>query len=106
MANSEEPGIFTNYLSATLLTTMVPRILFVYTSANKLISRSRQTVSSSIQHHEYIDIDTSIQGYWLSEAAHPYYTLVPKFEIDFASPKKTFPVDTDSVTVGSILSVF
>jgi len=51
-------------------------------------------------------IDALIQGYWLSEAAHPYYTLVPNFDIDFASPKKTFSIDTDSATVGSILSAF
>jgi len=85
---------------------MAPRILFVFTSANKEISRGRQTVSSSIQRHDYIYIDALIQGYWLSEAAHPYYALVPNFDIDFASPEKTFPIDTDSVTVGSILSVF
>jgi len=85
---------------------MAPRVLFVFTSANKKISRGRRTVSSSVQRHDYIHIDALLQGYWLSEAAHPYYTLVPDFDIDFASPKKTFPVDTDSVTVGSILSVF
>jgi len=67
---------------------MAPRILFVSTSANKEISRDHQTVSSSIQPHDYIYIDALSQGYWLSEAAHPYYTLVPNFGIDFfASPK-------------------
>jgi len=83
---------------------MAPRILFVFTSANKEISQGRQTVSPNIQRHDYIN--ALIQGYWLSEAAHPYYILAPNFDIDFASPKKTFPVDTDSVTVSSILSVF
>ena len=42
--------------SSSLPTTMAPRILFVFTSANKEISRGRQTVSASIQRHGYIYI--------------------------------------------------
>ncbi|KAF5363298.1 hypothetical protein D9756_000676 [Leucocoprinus leucothites] len=61
---------------------MAPRILFVFTSADKTLTGGQT-------------------GYWLSEAAHPYYALSPKFEIDFASPKKTFPVDPNSVNAAT-----
>ncbi|KAF7776202.1 hypothetical protein Agabi119p4_4595 [Agaricus bisporus var. burnettii] len=58
------------------------RILFVFSSAEKTL-RGKPT------------------GYWLSEAAHPYHILAPKFNIDFASPKKTFLVDANSVTAAN-----
>ncbi|KAJ7592086.1 hypothetical protein C8J56DRAFT_1131542 [Mycena floridula] len=32
-----------------------------------------------------------------SRAAHPYYIFSPSCEIDFASPKGTFPVDPTSI---------
>ncbi|EJD48484.1 class I glutamine amidotransferase-like protein [Auricularia subglabra TFB-10046 SS5] len=48
------------------------RFLFVFTSAEKTL-RGNPT------------------GYWLSEAAHPYYVLAPHFAIDFAAPKGPNP---------------
>ncbi|KAI0711066.1 class I glutamine amidotransferase-like protein [Cerioporus squamosus] len=37
-------------------------------------------------------------GWYLPEAAHPYYVLAPKYEIDFASPKgPNPPVDKSSI---------
>ncbi|CAE6370189.1 unnamed protein product [Rhizoctonia solani] len=57
---------------------MPSRILFVYTSADKSLSGTPT-------------------GWWLSEAAHPYYLLHGKAEIDFASPKgPNPPVDEGS----------
>ena len=82
---------------------MAPRILFVFTSANKTLTGS-QTVSRDV--YRLDRTDTRIQGFWLSEAAHPYYVLAPNFEIDFASPQKTFPVDSNSVAVCPILSKY
>ncbi|KAJ3572465.1 hypothetical protein NP233_g3074 [Leucocoprinus birnbaumii] len=58
---------------------MAPRILFVFTSADKSLTGSQT-------------------GYWVSEAAHPYYVLSPHFDIDFASPiKNKFPADPTSI---------
>jgi len=57
-------------------------ILFVFTSADETLTGDKT-------------------GYWLTEAAHPYYVLSPKFEIDFASPKKTFPVDPNSIAAAT-----
>ncbi|CAE6439025.1 unnamed protein product [Rhizoctonia solani] len=51
---------------------MSPRVLFVYTSANKTLTGSPT-------------------GWWMSEAAHLYYLLQGKVEIDFASPKGPNP---------------
>ncbi|KZV86522.1 ThiJ/PfpI [Exidia glandulosa HHB12029] len=45
----------------------MPRILFVFTSAAKNLAGGDA-------------------GWYLPEAAHPYYILAPHFEIDFASP--------------------
>ncbi|KAF9263462.1 hypothetical protein L218DRAFT_959014 [Marasmius fiardii PR-910] len=57
----------------------MPSILFVFTSADKNL----------LGEHT---------GYFLPEAAHPYYTLAPKFTIYFASPKgPNPPADEDSV---------
>jgi len=56
-----------------------PAILFVFTSANKT-SAGRPT------------------GWYLPEAAHPYYVLAPHFRIDFASPAgPNPPVDQGSI---------
>ncbi|KAI0265090.1 ThiJ/PfpI [Gloeopeniophorella convolvens] len=58
------------------------RILFVYTSA-----------SQSLQGNP--------TGWYLPEAAHPYYVLAPHFSIDFTSPKgPNPPIDPSSVEVG------
>ena len=39
-----------------------------------------------------------MQGWYLPEAAHPYYVLAPHAEIDFASPKgPNPPIDQHSV---------
>ncbi|EJD48569.1 ThiJ/PfpI [Auricularia subglabra TFB-10046 SS5] len=55
------------------------RILFVYTSADKTLTGAET-------------------GYYLPEAAHPYYVLSPHFEIDFTSPAGANPpVDPSSV---------
>ncbi|THH13283.1 hypothetical protein EW146_g6912 [Bondarzewia mesenterica] len=55
------------------------RILFVYTSADKTL----------LGHPT---------GWYLPEAAHPYYVLAPHFKIDFASPAGANPpVDPASV---------
>ncbi|CAE7179503.1 unnamed protein product [Rhizoctonia solani] len=57
----------------------MPSILFVFTSANKTKSGAQT-------------------GWYLPEAAHPYYVLHNKFKIDFASPNGPNPdVDEGSV---------
>ncbi|KAF8487573.1 ThiJ/PfpI [Gautieria morchelliformis] len=57
----------------------MPRILFVYTSVNTNL-KGGQT------------------GWYLPEAAHPYYRLAPHADIDFASPAgPNPPVDEGSV---------
>ncbi|CUA75727.1 hypothetical protein RSOLAG22IIIB_06034 [Rhizoctonia solani] len=62
---------------------MSPRILFVFTSTDKSPSGTPT-------------------GWWLAEAAHPYYFLQGKAEIDFASPKgPNPPVDTGSVKLST-----
>ncbi|KJA30024.1 hypothetical protein HYPSUDRAFT_210838 [Hypholoma sublateritium FD-334 SS-4] len=56
-----------------------PSVLFVFTSADKTLT-GNQT------------------GWYLPEAAHPYYVLVPHVKIDFAAPKgPNPPVDGGSV---------
>ncbi|KAI0089152.1 ThiJ/PfpI [Irpex rosettiformis] len=68
---------------------MAPRILFVFTSATTTLSGHPT-------------------GWFLPEAAHPYYVLAPHAEIDFAAPKgpnppldpgsiESYKSDTDSV---------
>ncbi|KAI5124983.1 hypothetical protein M0805_007408 [Coniferiporia weirii] len=58
---------------------MVPKILFVFTSADKTLTGSNT-------------------GWYLPEAAHPYYTLSHNCDIDFAAPAgPNPPVDPDSV---------
>ncbi|KAI0722212.1 class I glutamine amidotransferase-like protein [Cerioporus squamosus] len=58
---------------------MPKRILFVFTSADKTLTGAQT-------------------GWYLPEAAHPYYVLAPKYDIDFASPKGANPpVDESSV---------
>ncbi|CAE6521577.1 unnamed protein product [Rhizoctonia solani] len=62
---------------------MSPRILFVFTSADKSPSGTPT-------------------GWWLAEAAHPYYFLQGKAEIDFASPKgPNPPLDAGSVKMST-----
>ncbi|KAF9263461.1 ThiJ/PfpI [Marasmius fiardii PR-910] len=57
----------------------MPSILFVFTSADK-------------------NLEGEQTGYYLPEAAHPYYILAPHFDIHFASPKgPNPPVDEGSV---------
>jgi len=57
----------------------MPRVLFVFTSANKNLKGSQT-------------------GWFLPEAAHPYYKLAPHVDIDFASPAgPNPPVDEGSV---------
>ncbi|CUA77441.1 Glyoxalase 3 [Rhizoctonia solani] len=57
----------------------MPSILFVFTSANKTLTGGQT-------------------GWYLPEAAHPYYILHDKFKIDFASPNGPNPeVDETSV---------
>jgi len=54
---NSEKYILTNYLSVALSPQQWhPASFFVFTSANKEISRGRQTVSASIQRHGYIYI--------------------------------------------------
>lgn len=58
---------------------MPSRILFVFTSANKTLSGAQT-------------------GWYLPEAAHPYYVLSGKHTIDFASPNGPNPeIDQSSV---------
>jgi len=58
---------------------MSKNILFVYTSADK-------------------NLNNTASGWYLPEAAHPYYVLAPKYNITFASPKgPNPPVDPSSV---------
>ncbi|KAK7049575.1 hypothetical protein VNI00_005606 [Paramarasmius palmivorus] len=57
----------------------MPSILFVFTSADKTLTGAQT-------------------GWYLPEAAHPYYVLAPHFKIDFAAPKGANPpVDEGSV---------
>ncbi|KAG5734379.1 hypothetical protein E4T56_gene2072, partial [Termitomyces sp. T112] len=57
----------------------MPSVLFVFTSANKTLS-GRQT------------------GWYLPEAAHPYWVLAPHAKIDFAAPAGPNPeVDEGSL---------
>ncbi|KAJ7592083.1 class I glutamine amidotransferase-like protein [Mycena floridula] len=56
----------------------MPSILFVFSSADK-------------------NLVGNPAGYYLPEAAHPYYIFSPSCEVDFASPKGTFPVDAASI---------
>jgi len=57
----------------------MPSVLFVFTSANKTLTGAQT-------------------GWYLPEAAHPYYILAPHAEIDFASPAGPNPsVDEYSV---------
>jgi len=67
----------------------MPSILFVFTSADK-------------------GLGGSPTGWYLPEAAHPYYVLAPHFDIDFAAPAgpvpplddrsvKSFAEDPDSI---------
>ncbi|KAI0751570.1 class I glutamine amidotransferase-like protein [Daedaleopsis nitida] len=58
---------------------MPKRILFVFTSVNQTLTGGNT-------------------GWYLPEAAHPYYVLAPKYEIDFAAPNgPNPPVDESSV---------
>ncbi|OJA17009.1 hypothetical protein AZE42_00603 [Rhizopogon vesiculosus] len=58
---------------------MTKRILFVFTSANRTLTGAST-------------------GWYLPEAAHPYYILSPHFTIDFVSPEGPHPpVDEYSV---------
>ncbi|KDQ64278.1 hypothetical protein JAAARDRAFT_221214 [Jaapia argillacea MUCL 33604] len=58
---------------------MSSRLLFVFTSCNKTLTGANT-------------------GWYLPEAAHPYYTLFPYATIDFASPEgPNPPVDESSV---------
>ncbi|KAI0638005.1 class I glutamine amidotransferase-like protein [Trametes polyzona] len=58
---------------------MPKRILFVFTSVNKTLTGAQT-------------------GWYLPEAAHPYYVLSPKYDIDFAAPNgPNPPVDESSV---------
>ncbi|KAI0663258.1 class I glutamine amidotransferase-like protein [Cubamyces menziesii] len=58
---------------------MPKRILFVFTSVDKTLTGAQT-------------------GWYLPEAAHPYYILAPKYDIDFAAPKGANPpVDESSV---------
>ncbi|KAF7968622.1 hypothetical protein HWV62_29783, partial [Athelia sp. TMB] len=55
------------------------KILFVFTSANKTLTGAQT-------------------GWYLPEAAHPYYVLAPTYEIDFAAPNgPNPPIDEGSV---------
>ncbi|KAI0308707.1 class I glutamine amidotransferase-like protein [Amylostereum chailletii] len=55
------------------------RILFIYTSASKTLTGNET-------------------GWYLPEAAHPYYVLAPHFPIDFAAPEgPNPPLDSASV---------
>ncbi|KAH6914965.1 ThiJ/PfpI [Coprinopsis sp. MPI-PUGE-AT-0042] len=57
----------------------MPSVLFVFTSANKTLSGAQT-------------------GWYLPEAAHPYYELVPHASIDFAAPNGANPpIDEGSV---------
>ncbi|GLB33751.1 putative DJ-1/PfpI family protein [Lyophyllum shimeji] len=57
----------------------MPSILFVYTSTNRTLSGNPT-------------------GWYLPEAAHPYWVLQPHFNIEFAAPDgPNPPVDTNSV---------
>jgi putative intracellular protease/amidase len=61
----------------------MPSVLFVFTSTTKTLSGAQT-------------------GWYLPEAAHPYYVLAPHATIDFASPNGANPpVDEGSVKVNT-----
>jgi len=80
--SSESSSIYINiyiYIHILLTALMSPKILFVFTSANKSLTGANT-------------------GWYLPEAAHPYYILAPHVEIDFAAPAgPNPPVDEYSV---------
>lgn len=76
---------------------MPSRILFVFTSANKNLKGGQTVTAHSITSNAYLRF---FQGWYLPEAAHPYYVLSKTHQIDFASPKgPNPPVDEGSVKV-------
>ena len=82
---------------------MTKRILFVFTSANRTLTGAN-TVSHYGGSHPWLANQppnrVSNQGWYLPEAAHPYYILAPHFTIDFTSPEgPNPPVDEYSVQV-------
>jgi hypothetical protein len=75
----------------------MPSVLFVFTSANKNLSGA-QTVRIPDTLLILIFTMVAMQGWYLPEAAHPYYVLSPHVAIDFASPAgPNPPVDENSV---------
>ncbi|KNZ79853.1 putative chaperone protein HSP31 [Termitomyces sp. J132] len=68
----------------------MPSVLFVFTSANKTLS-GRQTVRPAVS-------QVLSAGWYLPEAAHPYWVLAPHAKIDFAAPAGPNPeVDEGSL---------
>lgn len=75
----------------------MPSVLFVFTSANKTLSGAQTVrIPDTCNINKYLQC--CMQGWYLPEAAHPYYVLSPHAAIDFASPAgPNPPVDEKSV---------
>jgi hypothetical protein len=82
---------------------MPQRILFVLSSAQKSLQGDPTVITALL----LISCDTSsiilLQGWYLPEAAHPYYVLSPHFTIEFAAPAgPNPPMDPSSLEVNTI----
>lgn len=74
---------------------MSPRVLFIFTSAGKTLKDNNCVRSSVSTGKTYVD---TFQGWYLPEAAHPYYILQDTCDIRFAAPNgPNPPVDQESV---------
>lgn len=76
----------------------MPAVLFVLTSANKNLLGG-PAVRFLASFPAWVQL-TIYQGWYLPEAAHPYYILAPHASVDFASPAgPNPPLDPRSVEV-------
>jgi len=84
----------------------MPAVLFVLTSANKTLTGT-QTVCGS-----FISLLVNLscffqQGWYLPEAAHPYYTITKYATVDFAAPEgPNPPIDEGSIKVSATYKIF
>ena len=75
-----------------------PRILFILTSADKITSGKATVCRANRLCSSVVWLNRYSQGWYLPEAAHPYYELYQQADIDFAAPKgPNPPVDENSV---------
>jgi len=81
----------------------MPSVLFVFTSADTNL-KGGPTACSLLSHAMFLWF-TSLQGWFLPEAAHPYYLLKDVAKVDFAAPKgPNPPLDPLSVKVSCFIT--